>query len=215
MTLKTTEELIKSLTRDLAPVRPLRPPAVRAAGCLGIVLLALVPLVLFKGHPQLFAERLADPRMALQCAATLLTGVAAVVAAFYLSVPDRSSRFRYVSLLPFALWVASSGAGCLQYGLGLGPAGHRLGQNSHCFVFIISTSIPLAAFLYAVLRRARPLETVPVLLTTALGVAALAAFTLQFFHTFDTTWVDLAVHLIAVGTVIGLATASRRLLESN
>ena len=213
MNLKTTDDLIESLTRNLAPVSPLRPPAVRAAGWLGVVLLLLAPLVLFKGRTSWFFEHLADPRMALQCAATLLTGITAVVAAFHLSIPDRSSRWRFAALAPLTLWIASSGVGCLQFGVGLSPVGNRLGLSSHCFIFIVALSVPLSAFLFGVLRRARPLEPAPVALTSALGVAALVAFTLQFFHPFDTTLIDLAVHVTAVGTVIALAGAARRMLR--
>ena len=44
----------------------------------------------------------------------------------------------------------------------------------------------------------------------ALGVAALAAFILQFFHPFDVTVIDLALHLAALATIALLATALRR-----
>jgi hypothetical protein len=109
--------------------------------------------------------------------------------------------------------VATSGLGCLQYGLGWGPAGHHMGESPHCFRFIVMVSLPLALLLYLVLRRARPIQPMPVALTAALGVAALAAFILQFFHPFDSTLTDLAAHFAAVLVVIGLAAATRRLLS--
>ena len=37
-------------------------------------------------------------------------------------------------------------------------------------------------------------------------VAALAAFLLQFFHPFDVTFMDLSVHLVAVGIVVAVST---------
>jgi hypothetical protein len=73
-------------------------------------------------------------------------------------------------------------------------------------------SVPLALFLYVVLRRARPLQPLPVAVTAALGVAALAAFVLQFFHPFDSTVIDLTMHAAAVLVVVGLAAAARRWL---
>ena len=46
-----------------------------------------------------------------------------------------------------------------------------------------------------------------------LGIAGLAAFVLQFFHPFDVTVIDLAVHLMAVLLVMGAAAlVSRRAL---
>lgn len=212
MTDSTTESLIDELSRALAPVRPLRPPVVRALLWLGGASLLIGAALLRWANLDVFMARNADPRLALESAATLLTGITAVVAAFYLSVPDRGSWWRYAPLPPLALWVATSGLGCLQYGFGMGPAGDRLGESLHCFRFIIMVSVPLALMLYVVLRRARPLQPLPVALNAALGVAALAAFVLQFFHPFDSTVIDLTMHAAAVFVVLGLAAASRRIL---
>jgi len=209
---RTTDELIGALRQGLAPVRPLRPPLLRALWWLGLVTLLAGAAVLRWANPAIISARTAEPRLALECAAALLTGVTAVLSAFYLSLPDRTSLWRYAPLPPLLLWIATSGLGCLQYGSGLGPAGDRLGESSHCFMFIVLTSAPLAALLYFVLRRARPLEPLPVALSAALGVAALAAFVLQFFHPFDTTVVDLSAHLAAVAVVVALAALSRRVL---
>ncbi len=213
MSERTTDELIGTLSQGLAPVRPLRPPVLRALLWLGTVTLVIGAGVSRWADFAIISARTADPRLALECAATLLTGITAVLAAFYLSLPDRTSLWRYAPIPPLLLWIATSGLGCLQYGGGLGPAGHRLGESSHCFIFIVLVSAPLALLLYAVLRRARPLEPLPVALSAALGVAALAAFVLQFFHPFDTTVVDLASHLAAVIVVVALAGLSRRLLS--
>ena len=212
MTERSTEQLIGSLAQGLAPVRPLPPPVLRALLWLAAAALIAAVAVLRWANLEMFVTRTAEPRLALECAATLLTGITAIIAAFYLSLPDRTSLWRYAPLPPLALWLASSGLGCLDHGIGLGPTGDRLGESVRCFVFIVAVSVPLAVLLYAVLRRARPLQPLPVALTAALGVAALAAFVLQFFHPFDTTVIDLALHAAAVGVVIGFAGAARRVL---
>jgi hypothetical protein len=212
MTKPATDTLIADLAHGLPPVHPLRPPVVRALLWLAAAALLIGAALWRWGHLELFMARNAEPRMALQCAATVLTAITAVVAAFYLSLPDRSSLWRYAPLPPLALWIATSSLGCLEYGLGMGPPGDRLGESLHCFRFIIIVSVPLAVLLYVVLRRARPLQPLPVALTAALGVAALAAFVLQFFHPFDSTAVDLCTHAAAILVVIGAAAALRRLL---
>jgi hypothetical protein len=209
----TTDELIGALSHGLAPVRPLPPPVLRALLWLTVAALLVGAAILRWANPAVIAARTAEPRLALECAASLITGITAVLAAFYLSVPDRTGLWRYAALPPLLLWIATSGLGCLQYGGGLGPAGQRLGESGHCFIFIVLVSTPLALLLYGVLRRARPLEPLPVALSAALGVAALAAFVLQFFHPFDTTAIDLVMHLAAVGLVVALAGLSRRLLS--
>ena len=212
MTERNTEQLIGSLARELAPVHALRPPVLRSLLWLAAVTLVVAAAVLRWANFGLFAARYAEPRQALECAAMLLTGITATIAAFHLSLPDRTSLWRYAPLPPLALWIATSSLGCMQHGMGLGPAGDRLGESSRCFIFIVVVSVPLAILLYAVLRRARPLQPLPVALTAALGVAALAAFTLQFFHPFDTTVIDFALHAAAMLVVVGLAGATRRAL---
>lgn len=208
-----TEQLIESLSEGLQPVQPLPPPALRSLLWLSGAALAIALAVLAFANLDLFAARYAEPRRALECAAILLTGATSIVAAFHLSLPDRSSLWRFAPLPPLALWIGTSGLGCLRYGLGLGAAGERLGESPHCFAFIVAVSVPLAALLFLALRRARPLQPLPVAMCAALGVAALAAFTLQFFHPFDTTVIDFAFHATAVLVVLALAAATRRSLH--
>jgi uncharacterized membrane protein len=54
------------------------------------------------------------------------------------------------------------------------------------------------------LSRAAPIDPLPVALLGGLGVAAIAAFLLQFFHPFAVTFVDLGIHLIAILLVVAV-----------
>jgi hypothetical protein len=156
--------------------------------------------------------RNANPATALECAAMLLTGIVAVVAAFHASIPGRNPAWRWAPIPPLLVWLAASGLGCLQNGAGLGVAGERFGESPGCFLFIVGASLPLALGLGWLLRRARPLEPLPVALLGGLGVAALAGFVLQFFHPFDTTVIDLLFHAAATGAVLAVAGGVRRVL---
>lgn len=198
----TTPQLIDSLAADAKPVRPLRPPLARAGLWLG-VFVAIVGLATWaNGTWPLMMERLRLTRFAVEMAATFLTGIAAVIAAFYLSLPDRSRFWMVLPLPPLVLWLASSGYGCYQNWIADGPQGWRLGRSSDCFIFILTMSIPVGVALYFALRRALPLDPLRVVAVGGLGVAALAAATLQFYHPFDVTMVDLAVHVTAVLIVV-------------
>ena len=89
----------------------------------------------------------------------------------------------------------------LDTGVAAGVGGF-VGESRHCFAFILAASVPLAAALFIALRRARPIDPVPVAALGTLGVAATAAFVLEFFHPFDVTVIDLALHLAAIALVI-------------
>jgi hypothetical protein len=71
-------------------------------------------------------------------------------------------------------------------------------------------SVPLALGLFWMLRRARPIAPLSVAALGTLGVAASAAFMLQFFHPFDVTVIDLSLHLAAIALVVLLGTMWRR-----
>ena len=110
-------------------------------------------------------------------------------------------------LPPLAVWLGASGYGCYRNWFAYGPDGSlALGRSWDCFTFIVMTSIPIAAALFFALRRARPLNAIPVMAIGALGVAGLAAAALQFFHPFDVTVTDLALHAAAVILVVAAAT---------
>jgi len=197
-----TERLIGRLSADLEPVRRLRAPPLRAALWLAIVF-ALIALALWLfADWGAFLSRMALPRRALECAATALTGITAVLAAFVSSVPGRSRWWAALPAPPFALWLAAGGLGCLQNGWSLHGPGGFLGDSSHCFVFIVAVSVPLAIALFWMLRQARPIAPLRVAALGTLGVAGLAAFVLEFFHPFDVTVIDLALHLAAVALVM-------------
>jgi hypothetical protein len=209
--LPDTSTLIERLVADARPVKRLRPPTLRA--CLWLLAAGSIAgvAILFLANLPVFAERLSEPALAVEWIATLMTGAAAVLAAFQLSLPDRSSAWTLLPLPSLAVWIGSSGYSCYRHWITVGPAGWELSPSVDCLLFILALSPPLALGLLVVLRRARPLEPVRVAAMGALGVAALAAAALQFFHPFDVTIIDLGVHLTAVALVIALVSAAERM----
>ena len=201
----SVEQLIEWLAASAAPVRRLKPPMVRAAGWLIAVAVIAAAAIFAFSNLDLFMHRAQDPKMLLELIGTALTGILAVIAAFYLSLPDRSPAWALLPLPPFALWLASSGYNCYRHWITFGPDGWALGESVDCFRFILLISIPSGASLLWVLRRAFPLTPVRVALMGGLGVAALSAFVLQFFHPFDVTFMDLGIHMVAIGLVVCIA----------
>ncbi len=212
--MSNTEALIEQLAGMAGPVRRLRPPLVRAALWLSVVAAIGVVSILLFSNLQVFARRAQDPKLVLELIGTLFTGVAGIIAAFHLSLPDRSRLWALLPLPPLMLWIAASGYSCYRHWLAFGPNGWQIGESGDCFVFILGVSAPLGAALYFVLRKARPLDPVATAALGGAGVAGLAAFLLQFFHPFDVTFMDLGIHLAAVlaVTLVSLfsAAAARR-----
>lgn len=206
-----TERLIERLAREAVPVRRLPAPAVGAAlYLLAATALGVTVIALFADLP-VFERRIADSKLALEVAATLATGVLAVLAAFELSRPDRSWRWALLPLPTLLLWIASSGYSCWVHLLAQAPSDWVIGESGRCFRFILLVSVPLGAVLLLMLRRAHALAPVKVAALGALGVAAIAAFLLQFFHPFDVTFMDLGIHAIAVTLVVLVASGMESL----
>jgi hypothetical protein len=208
-----TDRLIERLAREAVPVRRLAPPLHRAAIWLAVVAAALAAAILAFADLDIFARRAADQKMTLELVGTVLTGILATIAAFQLSLPDRARSWALLPLPGLVLWIASSGYSCWRHWLTYGPDGWEIGDSWNCFRFILGASLPLAASIIFLLRRARPLAPLPCALMGGLGVAAIAAFALQFFHPFDVTFMDLAVHLVAVAIVIAAVGAAERASE--
>jgi hypothetical protein len=204
-----TERLIERLAAEAQPVRRLAPPTLRA-GLWLLVVAAVLAAALPFADLAVFVRRADDPRQIIELAATLLTGIAAILAAFQLSLPDRSALWSLLPVPFLVLWLGSSGYGCYRSFLAFGHDTGDLAESAHCFRFILGVSVPLAASLLVLLRRARPLAPFRVAAVGGLGVAATAAFALQFFHPFDVTFMDLGIHLVAIGIVICAMTLVER-----
>ncbi len=177
--------------------------AIGILGALAIAFMSDVPAMLAR-----YAGR--EPMMALEMAAMLATGMLGVAGAFFLSIPGRSRRWLAAPLPAFFAWIGLSGLGCYDDFVRNSAAGWGLGHSLDCLLFILTTSLAVGLPLAWLLSRARPVDPLPVALLGGLGSAALAAFLLQFFHPFAVTFLDLAVHLAAIGLVIGGAAMLRR-----
>ena len=203
----TTPDLIGALAANLAPVRRLRPPVTRALSWLLLVALLFALLALSQGVRPDLTQRLHGPSFILGVAGASLTGILAAVAAFMLSLPDRS---RFYLLLPapaLVLWLSTIGYQCLTNWVSLEPNGIHLGETTQCFATLVLTSLPLSLAMLVMLRYAAPLRPMSVTLTGSLAVAAITATALSLFHDLDATVMILMWNLGTAALFVGLGAA--------
>jgi hypothetical protein len=204
-----TSALIQTLASDLRPVRRLRPPLIRA--CCWLLLAALVIALLAvnqsirSGMPLQWHDRLS----LVELGAMFLTGMTAAIAAFMLSLPDRSRMWLLLPLPALALWLSSCGYQCLTDWIVVQPGGMQMGETMRCFATLVLTSLPLSLAMLVMLRYAAPLRPAAATLTGGLAVAAMAAAAHSLVHGMDATAMTLiwnlgpAVVLVLVGSAFG------------
>ena len=208
----TTDALIDRLAAEARPVRRLKRPTVRALAWLVLAALFIGVVTAVVGvRPGLLAL-FRDPWFALGRAGALATAITAAIAAFQLSMPDRSARWLWLPLPFAAIWIAAMGEGCLADWLVEGERGLRVGESLECFRTIVLTSLPPGALLFVMVRHAGRVRPIATALAAGLALAALAEGGLTLYHDLDATLMDIAIHLVAVAVVIGLATSGARLL---
>jgi hypothetical protein len=210
------ERLIRDLATDLAPVRRLRPPSVRALAWLAVVVATAIVLAMIADLPALGRRLTAVPDMWLAVTGSALTAILAAFAAFQLSLPDARRAWAALPLPAALLWIVASGVGCLRAWFVPGTHAADLSEARDCLIFIVGLSVPLSALLIMMLRCACPLQRGVTAAIAGLAAAAAAATLLNFFHPYDAAATDLTVHVFAVALVIVANRAfSGRLLATN
>lgn len=210
----TTPELIDALVADLTPVRPLRPPLVRAACWLFLAAVVLGLVTAAQGVRSDLAQRLADSDFLARMAGAVLTGILAAIAAFMLSLPDRSRLWLLVPMPALMLWVASIGYQCLTNWVSVAPGNIRLGETARCFATLVLTSLPLSLVMLMMLRYATALRPSTVSPSGGLAVAGIAATALSLSHTLDASAMILIWNLGTATLFAGLASAFGRKMFS-
>ena len=196
------ERLIRDLATDLAPVRRLRPPSIRALVWLAVVVATAIVLAMIADLSALGHRLIAAPDMWLAVTGSALTAILAAIAAFQLSLPDARRAWALLPLPAALLWIVASGVGCLRAWFVPGTHAADLSEARDCLIFIVGLSVPLSALLIIMLRRACPLQPGLTAGLAGLASAAAAATLLNFFHPFDAAATDLTVHIFAVALVI-------------
>jgi hypothetical protein len=183
----TTPELIALLAEAATPIRPLRPPTHRALAWLAIAAGLVVLLSALGGLRSDLGTKLQQPAFLLQIAASLVTGITAAIAAFHISLPDRSWRWLALPAPGLSVWISVIGYGCLTAWVALTPGSIGIGPTLRCFATVILTSLPLSLLLLIMLRHAADIRPLATAVVGGLAVAAITATALSLLHELDAT----------------------------
>ena len=200
-----TPDLIESLVANLRPVRRLRPPLLRALCWLAAAAVTFAALAAIRGLRPDLPQRLVEPRFFLAMAGALLTGILAAVAAFMLSLPDRSRLWALLPSPALLIWLSAIGAQCLTNWVSAAPGSIRLGETAQCFATLLFVSLPLSLVMFFMLRRAPLLRPGETTFCGSLAVAAMTASALSLFHELDATVMIIIWNLGAAALVLASA----------
>jgi len=206
----STPDLLNELATGVPSVRPLRPPVLRAMAWLLVAALIFGLLAIGHGLRPDLSQCMQDPHFLLSIGSTLLTGVLATMAAFILSLPDRSRTWLLLPVPAVALWLSSLGYQCLTDWVSLEPDGMHLGETARCFATLVLTSVPLSLAMLVMLRHAALLRPTTATLAGSLAVAALTAAALSLLHGLDATLMILVWNLGTAAVLVGLGSAFGR-----
>jgi hypothetical protein len=205
-----TEALIARLAAAAKPVKPLRPPMLRAAFFLAVGTVFVGLIVAVHGLRPDLGQVMALPWRRAEFLASIATALTAALAAFHLAVPGRSAAWALLPLPAAACWLATLGLGCWHDFVRLGPDGLAWGTSWSCLRSIVLTSIPLSALLFWMLRFGDAARPLPTAAFGTLGVAAMAAAGLSLYHHLEAAFLVLVWHLGTVALVVATAALGNR-----
>lgn len=205
-----TATLIARLSAQAAPVRPLRPPMLRAGLFLGVGALFVGLVVAWFGLRHDLVAIMALPWRRAEFAAALATGATAAVAAFHLAVPGRSMLWALLPVPAAIIWLASLGLGCWHDFIRLGPDGLAWGTSWSCLRAIVFISIPLGGLLFWMLRFGDAARPMPTAAYGVLAVAAMSAAGLTLFHHLEAAFLVLIWHVGTVAVMVATAAMGNR-----
>ncbi|GIL41865.1 NrsF family protein [Roseiterribacter gracilis] len=196
------DQTIDRLVAEMRPVRRVWSPAKRSLVWIGLALTVMIGLIWRMGAMRGLAKEFTRATNTIELLAATATGVLALVAAFYLTMPDRSPRWAWLPVPTLVLWIGATCFACVQTAVDRGVAALFQKVGWPCFVFIAVVSIPLGIALLLVMRRGAPTEPVRTAMLGGLGVSALAAAALHAFHPFDGGLGDTGMHVVAILAIV-------------
>ena len=203
--MSNTDALIERLTERLQPVQPLRKPWLRAGLWSAFATGVIALLASLFGTRADIAQALGEAKFVVPLCGSWLTGVTAALAAFEVSLPDRSRRWLWLPVLPVLLWASGFAYGCLADFVAIPEGLPLLPEGAACIGTILAASAALLVVLLPMLRRVRTLRP---RLTAWLGCLAIAGFADTahlLIHTEQASVLALTINLLPALVVVPLA----------
>jgi len=190
-----TDQLIETLTANLQPVKPLRKPGLRAALWTAFATAVIAVIAAVGGSRADLTHAFTEASFLVPLAGSWLTGVTAAVAAFEVSLPDRSRRWLWLPVVPVLLWSTGFAYNCFT-NFGAIPGSLALLPASDCLLTIVLTSVCLIAVLLPMLRRVKTLRPRLTVWMGCLSVAGFADTAHLLVHTEQDSLLALTVNLV-------------------
>lgn len=135
-------------------------------------------------------------------------GAGAMAGAFTLSIAGRKPlRLRWAALLAF-VWLAIN---LLNTASAAPPSGAgRFGEGVHCYLFMLSASLPMMVISIICLNRTRSLYPRQSLALAGAGIAFMSSTLLSMCHEIHLHRLDFTMHLAAGVTIVLLTVLSGR-----
>ncbi|MDP1568759.1 MAG: NrsF family protein [Vicinamibacterales bacterium] len=200
-----TDELVRKLAAEAAPVTRLAPVPWRLAVWTACTVAAAVAAVWAFGARQDLAVALAAPAFQVKAALLILTAITAAAGALLLSVPgaERTAAVRWLPLAVVAalvLWIA----GELGAAAAAGTANWRIGAAWGCAAEVMAVGFVPGAVLFVMVRRAAPLRAMWAGLLALMAMGAVGALGTSAICPSDRSMHVLVWHvlpLIVIGAV--------------
>lgn len=173
------EDLIRTLSENCAPIRPLAHPAWRALIWFAISLCYVALVVAVMGLRPDFLSKIADPQFATEVAAAFLTSVVAAAGAFSAGCPARPAWERFAAGFFFLIWAGALVVGCWRDVAAFGVSGLLSHSDVYCLPTILAISIPAAFLILFMVKRGAPIAPFVTIGLAALASTALAAAALR------------------------------------
>jgi len=206
--MRNHDQLINQLSDSLPPVKRLWPTAWRVTGWLALAL-PCGALTSWAFHTRLtdWSQSGAITSLIALLLSLLIAG-SALAAAFTLSIAGRKPvSLRWILLLA-VIWL---GLNLLNMSSPALPAGaSRLGEGIHCYLFMLTASVPMMFLSVIALQRTRSLYPARSLALTGCGSAFTSSMLLSLCHDTHLHVIDFSMHLAAGITIVVLTVLTGR-----